>query len=179
MPNIEIRTARQTDLNLLANLDHNYLTAYVWQMDRDFENERFGVNFHEIRLPRAVSVDYPRTLEFLTPENSDQQILLAACLEGEAIAYARLKQNISPRTTWISDLAVSSEIRRQGVASALILASQDWAAEKGQKQVIIEMQSKNFPAICLAQKMGYELCGYNDHYYANQDIVLFFVRSLR
>jgi hypothetical protein len=41
------------------------------------------------------------------------------------------------------------------------------------------MQPKNYPAICLAQKLGFDLCGYNDRYFANQDIALFFAKNLR
>jgi RimJ/RimL family protein N-acetyltransferase len=41
------------------------------------------------------------------------------------------------------------------------------------------MQSKNHPAIQLAHKLGFEFCGYNDHYFSNQDIALFFSRPLR
>jgi RimJ/RimL family protein N-acetyltransferase len=38
------------------------------------------------------------------------------------------------------------------------------------------LQSKNLPAIRLAQKFGYEFCGYNDQYYINQDVALFFAK---
>jgi RimJ/RimL family protein N-acetyltransferase len=40
------------------------------------------------------------------------------------------------------------------------------------------MLSKNNAAIRLAQKLGYEFCGYNDHYYETQDIAIFFGRTL-
>jgi ribosomal protein S18 acetylase RimI-like enzyme len=45
--------------------------------------------------------------------------------------------------------------------------------------MILEMQSKNIPAVHLAMRLGYEFCGYNDHYYSNQDIALFFAQFLR
>jgi GNAT superfamily N-acetyltransferase len=179
VPNIEIQSTSQPDLPILAAIDHAYQTAYVWQMDRTFESGQYGVNFHEIRLPRAVQVDYPRPLDYLKPVNMKQGLLLAAYLGGRPIAYIRLKEHLAPRTIWVTDMAVCEDLRRQGVGSALVLAAQDWTNEQGHKQVILEMQSKNFAAICLAQKLGYELCGYNDHYYANQDIALFFARNLR
>jgi len=40
------------------------------------------------------------------------------------------------------------------------------------------MTSKNYAAIRLSQKLGFEFCGYNDHYYLTQDIALFFGRAL-
>jgi len=79
---------------------------------------------------------------------------------------------------WISDLVVVPRWRRQGVGRALLAAAQRWAAEQGHRRLFVEMQSKNYPAIRLALQLGYEFCGYNDHYYSTQDIALFFVRAL-
>jgi GNAT superfamily N-acetyltransferase len=179
VPNIEIHPASQSDLVLIAAIDHSYQTAYVWQMDRIFERGQFAITFREIRLPRMIQVDYPRPLDFLKAEESKQDMLMAAFLGGRVIAYIRLKEQVASRTIWATDMAVSHEFRRQGIGSALLFAVQDWAVERDQKRIILEMQSKNFPAICLAFKLGYEMSGYNDHYYANQDIALFFARNLR
>ena len=44
---------------------------------------------------------------------------------------------------------------------------------------IDEMQSKNYPGISMANKLGYEFCGYSDRYYTNQDIALFFAKRIQ
>jgi ribosomal protein S18 acetylase RimI-like enzyme len=88
-------------------------------------------------------------------------------------------QGLAPQTTWITDLIVMRRLRRQGIGTALILASQEWALQKKSRRIILEMQPKNYPAICLANKLSFELCGYNDHYYTNNDIALFFSKWLR
>jgi ribosomal protein S18 acetylase RimI-like enzyme len=80
---------------------------------------------------------------------------------------------------WITDLVVSPESRRQGVASTLLLAAQEWGSTRGHRRLFLEMQSKNYPAIRMAQKHGYEFCGYNDHYYLTQDVALFFARAVK
>jgi ribosomal protein S18 acetylase RimI-like enzyme len=82
-------------------------------------------------------------------------------------------------TVHITDLVVNGSSRRQGVASALLGAAQAWASGRSQRRVILEMQSKNVPAIRLSQKFGYEFCGYNDQYYLTQDVALFFARSFK
>jgi ribosomal protein S18 acetylase RimI-like enzyme len=74
---------------------------------------------------------------------------------------------------------VASRYRRQGIASALVLAAQSWAVQRKDGRVLLEMSSKNNPAIRLAQKLGFEFCGYNDQYYESQDIALFFGRLIR
>jgi RimJ/RimL family protein N-acetyltransferase len=60
-----------------------------------------------------------------------------------------------------------------------VLAAQDWASQRNLLRMILETQSKNYAAIHLAMKLGYEFCGYNDQYYASRDIVLFFARFLK
>jgi ribosomal protein S18 acetylase RimI-like enzyme len=81
--------------------------------------------------------------------------------------------------TWVTDLAVGANMRRRGVGSALLAAAQTWAGERGMRRLMLEMQAKNLPAIRMAQKHGFEFCGYNDHYYLTQDVALFFVRALK
>jgi GNAT superfamily N-acetyltransferase len=80
---------------------------------------------------------------------------------------------------WVTDLVVTPERRRQGAASALLTALEAWALGRGLRRLILEMQSKNQPCIRLAQKFGYEFCGYNDQYYPTQDVALFFGRALK
>lgn len=179
MPEIEIRPATPEDIPSLTKLDHNYASDYVWQMELQREEHQIGVIFREARLPRSVQVMYPRSPQALIEEWDKRAGVLIAALEAEIVAYACLAQNTTPQTTWITDLVVMRRLRRQGIGTALILAAQEWALQKKSRRIILEMQPKNYPAICLANKLGFELCGYNDHYYTNNDIALFFSKWLR
>jgi RimJ/RimL family protein N-acetyltransferase len=80
---------------------------------------------------------------------------------------------------WVTDIVVAQDVRRRGAASALLTATQAWALERSVRRIVLEMQSKNHPCIRLAQKFGYEFCGYNDQYYPTQDVALFFGRALK
>ena len=102
-----------------------------------------------------------------------------AVINEEVIGYIRMSDLILPHTAWMTDIVVSPRFRRQGVGMALILAAQSWAVDRKDNRALMEMPSKNKPAISLAQKLGYEFCGYNDMYYETQDIALFFGRSIR
>jgi ribosomal protein S18 acetylase RimI-like enzyme len=79
---------------------------------------------------------------------------------------------------WISNLVVNQAYRRQGVGSRLIKAARRWATEHDLRQVTLEVQTKNHPAIAFAQKHGFQFCGYNERYYPNGDIALFFSLSV-
>jgi ribosomal protein S18 acetylase RimI-like enzyme len=179
MPEVRIRPAIATDMPALMVLDHSCLTDYVWQMDIQHEEGQVGVVFREIRLPRSVSVPYPRPIQGLSETWSRQSGILVALIDGQTAGYVRTNDTIISRTAWLVDLVVAPRFRRKGVAIALVLASQSWAVQRKDSRAMLEMPSKNNPAIRLAQKLGYEFCGYNDQYYERQDIALFFGRSIR
>jgi ribosomal protein S18 acetylase RimI-like enzyme len=179
MPEIEIRPAEITDFNSLVQIDHSYQTPYVWQMDRFIEKGAINLHFRETRLPRPVRVDYPNPSDKLVSDFSQKGGVLVAVLEGIQVGYVQIKENTSTSTAWVHNLAVVEELRRKGIGSALIMAGQNWAGQRNLRRMVIEMQSKNYPAIQLANKLGYEFSGYNDHYYENRDIALFFACFLR
>lgn len=180
MPQIEIRPAVATDIPTLIALEHDYTSDYVWQMEVQAPEEgQLRVSFRETRLPRSVRVDYPRSPRALLVDWQERDALLVALLEGEVAGYAALRLNVAPLTAWMTDLVVRRRWRRQGIGSALTLAGQEWGLEHNCRYLVLEMQPKNFPAIGLARKLAFDFCGYNDRYYENHDIGLFFARPLR
>ena len=179
MPEVQIRPAVATDVAVLVTIDHTCQTEYVWQMDLQRDEGLMGAIFREIRLPRTVPVSYPRPVSGLSESWNRRSGVLVAVLGKQIAGYARATDSILPHTTWLLDVVVSPRFRRQGIASTLILAAQSWGVDRKNHRAVLEMQSKNNPGVHLAQKLGYEFCGYNDQYYETQDIALFFGRSIR
>ncbi len=178
MPEIQIRPASADDIPKIASIDHSYSSDYVWQMDILSEEAQVGVRFRQIRLPRSVRVSYPRPERGILEDWTRRSGILVALLESETVAYISLNLYIAPATAWVTDLAVARRFRRQGIGTALVLAAQEWSRQHGTYRIILEAQPKNFPAISLAQKLGFDFCGYNDRYYANHDIALFFGKAV-
>jgi len=179
MPEIEIRPATSDDIPYLIALDHGYSSDYVWQLEIQQEEALLNVQFRELRLPRSVRVDYPRNPQDLADDWTERAALIVACLEKRPVGYISLLTDIAPLTLWASDLVVERRLRRQGIGSALVLAAQEWSRKQGVSRILLEMQPKNYPAIRMAEKLGFTFCGYNDRYYANHDIALYFGKPLR
>lgn len=179
MPEIEIRPAVIADLNSLIAIDSSYQSEYVWQMDRLFEEGQTTIAFREVRLPRTVRVETPHPLIFPSKSTDLNMATLVGRMAGDIVGYIHILENQLPGVGWVTSLVVRPEIRRKGIGTALLLAGQEWAANQGLRRIICDIQSKNRAAIQLMLKMGYEFCGYNDYYYANKDIALFFTRFLR
>ena len=175
----EIRPAVAADIPRLMALDHKSRSDYVWQLDLKRETNQVVASFREVRLPRTVDVAYPRNQYALADEWTRRDLTLVAIDEGAVIGYLCAKKEHSSSVAWVTDLIVTSEVRRKGAASALLMAAQAWASVRNARRLILEMQSKNEGGIRLTQKFGYEFCGYNDHYYPTQDVTLFFGRTIK
>jgi ribosomal protein S18 acetylase RimI-like enzyme len=159
-------------------MDHNCVSEFVWQLDLRKENGQIQVVFRSVRLPRPITVSYPRNPFSLADEWAQRSEITVASIDDQIVGYSCILEHSYATTAWITDLVVSQEMRRQGIGSVLIAAAQEWATDRGAKNIFLEMPSKNYPAIQLALKSGFEFCGYNDHYYITQDVALFFGRNL-
>jgi len=179
VPSFEIRPAIASDLPSLMALDHSSLSDYVWQLELRREAGQATANFREVRLPRSIEVKYPRNPSSLADDWTRHDIVLVALHEGNPIGYTCATDEHASTVARVIDLVVAPERRRQGAASALLTATQAWASERGVRRLILEMQSKNQGCIRLAQKFGYEFCGYNDQYYPTGDVALYFGRALK
>lgn len=176
---MQIHPAELIDLNLCYQLNMSYTTDYVWQMQTRENGRTIDVRFDTVRLPRPMRVDYPRSPDelalhwqqdgcFLVAQQGDNEVL------GFLDAWPRPWQNL----LWVSNLVIDQTYRRQGVGSRLLKAARRWARERELAQLMLEVQTKNHPAISFAQKHGFQFCGYNERYYPNGDIALFFSLSV-
>ena len=175
----EVRSAIATDLSHLMGMDHSCTSDYVWQLELRREQGQVTANFREVRLPRSIKVEYPRNPLSLADARTRCDIMLVASEPDELVGYICASEQRAFLLAWVTDLVVAPGWRRKGAASTLLSAIQAWALERGMRRVILETQSKNQAMIRLAQKFGYEFCGYNDQYYPTQDVALFFGRALK
>ncbi len=177
MTDFEIRNTVSTDLARLSALDHSLDTDYVWQLDLHRESGQVEIGLREVRLPRSIRLQHPRLAQEL-PDTWHLRPMLSAMIGMEAVAYIRFSDIMVPHAVWITDVVVGKPMRGMGLARKLISAAEAWGLQRGLRKAIIEVQSKNAPAIRMVQKLGFEFCGYNDQYYPTRDVALFFSRSI-
>ena len=179
MAEVMIRPAVSPDYGVLSSFKHSVQTEIVWQMDRMIDDSQVNIGFREVRLPRPIKIDYPYSPEGLVERAKNLSVILVACIEGAPVGYLGLSTFEAGSISWIKDLVVHERWRRRGFASVLVRAAKDWSIERDIHRITIEMSSKNYPAICLAKKHNFEFCGYNDFYYTNNDIAIFFTHHMR
>jgi ribosomal protein S18 acetylase RimI-like enzyme len=174
-----VRPATLADLNTCLLVDHSSVTDHVWQMQVRDGEDQVGVTFHTVRLPRRMRVEYPRDLEQLVEDWGREEAFFVAEADNEVRGYIDLRALPWQQMGWVANLAVEPAYRRRGIATALLRHSRQWARQEGLKLLQVEATTKNYPALRFYQKLGFQFCGFNDHYYSNQDIAVFFVQGLR
>lgn len=178
MPSIDIRPAVSNDIPALIQLTHSCETTHTWQMDNFFEQDQFQNNFRRIRLPRAFNVEYPRVPAALADSWTKKALFLVARIETQRCGYLTL-EIVERQCARVSDLVVDEPFRRQGIATALLLAAQDWLRQNGIYKMLLELPIKNEAAISLAEKLGYVYSGYMDGYFGNREIAFFYSYTFR
>jgi ribosomal protein S18 acetylase RimI-like enzyme len=176
---IQIRQAISSDISDLVRLDHDFSTDHVWQMALNRATDEIGILFRQVRLPRPMRVHYPRPPQRLADEWTRRAAVFVGEADGERLAYLCLVHGLADNSGWVSDLVVSSRHRRQGIGTAMLGMARAWSRDRHHESLFLEMQSKNFPAINLARKLGFTFAGYSDQYYPDQDIALFFRLGIR
>jgi GNAT superfamily N-acetyltransferase len=179
MPEIQLRPTVANDLSRLMGFNHTSTSESVWQLELRRDVGQVAAVFREVRLPRTINVDYPHNPFALADDWVRRSMMYTAYVGQDPAGYISLLERGADSVVWVTDLVVNEVNRRQGVGSALLTAAQEWASARSHRRLILEMPSKNLPAIRIAQKFGYEFCGYNDHYYLNQDVALFFAKALK
>ncbi|MEE8389999.1 MAG: GNAT family N-acetyltransferase [Anaerolineae bacterium] len=171
--------AEPIDLKACAALNHSYTTDHVWQMDARGGNDSLTIIFRVVRLPREIRVDYPLQGEQILAGWQRRDGFLVAEEDERICGYVTLTSHVEHGIAWVSDLVVDRPWRRRGVGTTLLRAAAKWGREHNLMRLVVEVQTKNYPATQFYQSRGLTFCGYNDHYWPNQDIALFFGESLR
>jgi GNAT superfamily N-acetyltransferase len=173
-----IRAATAADLPRCLSFDPSFETEYVWQMDTRPQEGQITFSFRTVRLPRPMKVAYPRDVKQLNAGWDACDELLVADDNRAVVGYAALAKRGAQSAAWVQDLVITKPLRRQGVGSALLAGVVRWARAEKLARIMIEVQTKNYPGIQFCQKHGFAFCGYNDHFFANQDIAVFFVKAV-
>ena len=179
MPEIELRPVDPNDLESLSAFEHGYYSEFVWQMAMDLDPQNLQSSLRRVHLPRRVFVAYPRSKQTIFEMNDQVEVFLVASMENRPVGYIKVLAEAGAQVLRVTDLVVSAPMRRQGIASGLMVAVMNLASNRDYLYVVMEMQSKNDPAVALAEKMGLNFCGFRDHYFPNQEMALFFSRFVR
>jgi GNAT superfamily N-acetyltransferase len=180
--NFVIRDAVAEDIAPCMALDHTYETDYVWQMSITPESNARQIRFSKERLPRAIEIEYNVTEAQLHAALADDVcfvVVVGKDDRGTMLGYLVMRVDPTHHLGMVQALVVARPLRRHKIGKRLLTIARRWAKEHDARHIMVETQTKNYPAIEFCQQNGLSFCGYNDQYFRNHDIALFFGQSLR
>ncbi len=175
---MHIYRADLRDLTACLALDANYETDYVWQVTQQEEQGEVVTRFRVVRLPRSMPVRYPAWGEALLANQERGDVILVAAEAAEVRGYIDVQCLPDQGIAWLHHVIVGPGHRRRGLGKALLLRAMQEARQQGMIKTMVAVQSKNYPGISFLHHHGFTFCGYNEGYYRNQDIALYFVSGL-
>lgn len=180
-PNYLIRDGLLTDIPQCLALQHEYQTDHVWQMRFQRTDDGYQVFFQTERLPRAVEIQYEADENRLKLMAVPDQCFLVAAYKdtSEILGYLVMWNDRAHGIGCVQDIVVDQPVRRFKIGTHLLKIARQWAQEHQLVQLLIETQTKNYPAIQFCQSAGLTFCGFNDQYFSNRDIAVFFGQSIR
>lgn len=176
---MHIRAANLADLSRCFHISGVFETDHVWQVDQRVEEDVITVTLRLVRLPRPLKASYPPWGEGLLDQWERGDCVLVAEDEHEILGYTVMSLQPDRELGWVDHLVVTAPARRHGVGTTLLRAAHEWGVQRGVRRIMLAVQSKNHPAVCFCRKHGLAFCGFNERYFANLDIALFFGGFLR
>jgi ribosomal protein S18 acetylase RimI-like enzyme len=175
-----IRDGLESDIPACLELDHHYQTDLVWQMTVDEKPGSWQIGFLNQHLPRTLDAEYMASGERLRLAVPANQCFLVAVTRdtNEPLGYLGMRNDPIYGIARIHDLVVTLPLRRQRIGTRLLTIARQWAKEHQLNSMMLEVATQNYPGIVFAQQSSFSFCGYNDHYFPNQDIAVFFSQSL-
>ena len=85
--------------------------------------------------------------------------------DGHIVGNASIQRNLLRKDTWIiGNVATHPNYRGHGIARTVVQACVDLAAQRGAKQVALQVAANNPPAMQVYQKLGFVATGEVAHY---------------
>jgi ribosomal protein S18 acetylase RimI-like enzyme len=174
-----IRDALATDIETCLAIDHTYQSDYVWQMAIQRTNQQTNVTFRQERLPRTLEgVHRHNEARLRYSLQAEHCFIIATTHSGILLGYLTMYRDVPHHRASLQDIVVDKPYRRHGIARKLLHIAKTWALEHDLTHLMMPTSTKNEPAIQCAQSHGLVFCGYNDQYYSDQEIALFWGQSL-
>lgn len=170
------RTLSLAEVKRYAKIPSGYVTDRVFRLVSERRDSERLWHLREEVLDHPFSKTYDsgdvdEWLESYSPDDGRRRfVFLAAPAAGVAdglMTYRPLQWN---NTFWLVDIRVRREVRRRGIGSTLLAVLQDRTREEGRRGIAVETQVTNYPAVSFYVRHGFEIAGFHDHLYSNDDL---------
>jgi ribosomal protein S18 acetylase RimI-like enzyme len=173
---MEIRAGKASDFTDLLEIDGTIDSTHYLHVDYSASESSRTWRLEERALREAKIVANPISEDdrFLLRQilaGADEGVALVV-IHGERPVALLLAQPIAAQQTLrVIDLRVDSDVRRRGIATALLLMVIGEARTLGLRAVSVETRADNAPMYRLLPKCGFEIAGLDTRRHSNHDLV--------
>ena len=179
MAEIEIGAAAIEELPQIAQMDLSFESDYVWKTQTLEGFDSFESSFQRIRLPKTIRVSFQAYSTSNLETLIQRREILAVRYEEKVIGYARLEQDETVNRLVVKSGGIMPEYRNKGVGSVLLDRICEIAHYNRIRSLVCMVQAKNDPAIRFLMARGFVFCGYQEFFFRNMEIGLFFSKNIR
>lgn len=179
MAEIEIGVSTIEEYPQIAAMDLSFESDYVWKTQMLEGLDSFESSFQRIRLPKTIRVSFqayaPTALEMLIR----QREVLSVRYEEKVIGYLRLEQDETVNRLILKTGGIMPEYRKKGIGAVLLNRVIEIASHNHLRSIVCMVQAKNDPAIRFLMSNGFVFSGYQEFFFRNMEIGLFFSKNVR
>lgn len=179
MAEIEIGAATIEEYPQISAMNLSFESNYVWKTQMLESLDMFESSFQRIRLPKTIQVSFqaycPGNLEALIHRRE----ILSVRYENKVIGYARLEQDETVNRLVLKTGGIMPEYRNKGVGGVLLERITNIARHNNIPSIVCMLQAKNDPAIRFLLARGFVFSGYQEFFFQNMEIGLFFSKNVR
>ncbi len=151
--------------------DYDLIFEYSTNCYFDFETTAKGDEITVKMVKRAFEKTIQKSFtDKVFPCYFENQEGYGVVKDDELLAVIALSKEDWNNRLRITNLLVSSELRRQGIGARLMDIAKARAKELGCRSIILETQSCNEKAINFYFSQGFSLFGFDTNCYSNNDI---------
>ena len=179
MAEIEIGAATLDEFPQIAKMDLSFESDYVWKTQMLEGLGSIEASFQRIRLPKTIRVSFQAYSTANLEALIRQRQILSVRYEDQVIGYLRLEQDETVNRLVMKTGGVMPEYRNKGVGTVLLERVSEIARNNNIRNLVCMVQAKNDPAIHFLMARGFVFCGYQEFFFRNMEIGLFFSKNIR
>ena len=179
MAEIKIGASTNEEYPQIAAMDLSFDSNYVWKTQTLEGLDSFEASFQRIRLPKTIHVSFQAYIPTILETLVRQREILSVRYEEKVVGYLRLEQDETVNRLILKTGGIMPEYRNKGIGTVLMDRVTEIASHNRLRSIVCMVQAKNDPAIRFLLGKGFVFSGYQEFFFRNMDIGLFFSKNVR
>ena len=171
-----IRPLTSADVSRLGQIDANFESDRFLDLEKSIDGLNVTWRLIERPLdPPFVSTDYsiqPGELAEIAGRIHAGGIHLIVEDNARPVALVDVETQDWRSAANVWHILIDRAYRRQGFGTQLMQRVIDWARSARLRGIVCETQTNNLPACRFYQRLGFQMCGIDDHFYTNEDVAV-------